>query len=244
MAIKIYLHYFCNLEIDMDTTVIQVEPVRAITYINSNYLRAKRIFDLLFTLLILLPLCLVVAIVAAAIRLDSGGPVIYRQKRVGVNGIAFTLYKFRSMYVNSNDSLHRQAIIYYMNGQKLNENSRADLSYKQVDVPRITRVGRFLRKTSIDELPQFFNVLRGEMTLVGPRPPLPYEVEHYSQRDRLRLGGKPGLTGTWQVYGRSRVPFQSMVEMDIAYLQQQSLRQDLKLIALTIPVMINGNGGA
>lgn len=131
-----------------------------------------------------------------------------------------------------------------MNGQKLNENSRADLSYKQVDDPRITRVGRFLRKTSIDELPQFLNVLRGEMTLVGPRPLLPYEVEHYSQRDRLRLRGKPGLTGTWQVYGRSRVPFQSMVEMDIAYLQQQSLRQDLKLIALTIPVMINGSGGA
>lgn len=131
-----------------------------------------------------------------------------------------------------------------MNGQKLNENSRADLLYKQVDDPRITRVGRFLRKTSIDELPQFLNVLRGEMTLVGPRPPLPYEVEHYSQRDRLRLRGKPGLTGTWQVYGRSRVPFQSMVEMDIAYLQQQSLRQDLKLIALTIPVMINGSGGA
>jgi lipopolysaccharide/colanic/teichoic acid biosynthesis glycosyltransferase len=101
-----------------------------------------------------------------------------------------------------------------------------------------------LRKTSIDELPQFFNVLRGEMTLVGPRPALPYEVEHYSPRDRLRLCGKPGLTGIWQVYGRSRVPFQSMVEMDIVYLKQQSLWQDFKLIALTIPVMFNGSGGA
>ena len=100
-----------------------------------------------------------------------------------------------------------------------------------------------MRKTSIDELPQFFNVLRGEMTLVGPRPPLPYEVERYSPRDLLRLSGKPGLTGTWQVYGRSRVPFQRMVDMDIEYLQQQSLQLDLKLIALTIPVMINGSGG-
>ena len=228
----------------MDTMVVQVEPVQEITCVNSNYLRAKRILDLLFALLILPPLCLVVAIVALAIRLDSVGPVFYRQKRVGFNGIEFTMYKFRSMYVNSNDSLHREAIIHFMNGQKLNEYNKADLSYKQVDDPRITRVGRFLRKTSIDELPQFLNVLRGEMTLVGPRPPLPYEVEHYSQRDRLRLAGKPGLTGTWQVYGRSRVPFQTMVEMDIAYLQQQSLRQDLKLIALTIPVMINGSGGA
>ena len=228
----------------MNAMVVQVEPVQEITCVNSNYLRAKRILDLLFALLILPPLCLVVAIVALAIRLDSAGPVFYRQKRVGFNEIEFTMYKFRSMYVNNDDSLHRQAIIQYMNGQKLNENSRTDLPYKQVDDPRITRVGRFLRKTSIDELPQFFNVLRGEMTLVGPRPPLPYEVEYYTQRDRLRLCGKPGLTGTWQVYGRSRVPFQSMVEMDIAYLQQQSLRQDLKLIALTIPVMINGSGGA
>ncbi len=98
-----------------------------------------------------------------------------------------------------------------------------------------------IRKTSIDELPQFFN--GGEMTLVGPRPPLPYEVEHYSAYDQQRLCGKPGLTGPWQVYGRSRVPFQGMVEMDIAYLQRQSLKEDLKLIALTVPVMIQGRGG-
>jgi lipopolysaccharide/colanic/teichoic acid biosynthesis glycosyltransferase len=228
----------------MNTMIIQMSPVLEAIHINSNYLRAKRTLDLLFTLLILLPLCLVVAIVAVAIRLDSAGPVFFRQKRVGSNGIEFTMYKFRSMYINSDDSLHREAVVQFINGQKLNENSRADLLYKQIDDPRITRVGRFLRKMSIDELPQFFNVLRGEMTLVGPRPPLPYEVEQYSRRDWLRLFGKPGLTGTWQVYGRSRVPFQTMVEMDIAYLQQQSLRQDLKLIALTIPVIINGSGGA
>lgn len=228
----------------MDALVIQRAPAQQYIDMNPRYLRVKRVVDLLFTMLILLPFCLIIVIVAAAIRLDSAGPVFFRQKRVGLNGREFTIYKFRSMYVNNDTSLHREAIVKYMNGHKLNENGAGDLSYKQVDDPRVTRVGRFLRKTSIDEFPQFFNVLRGEMTLVGPRPPLPYEVEYYSARDRLRLCGKPGLTGTWQVYARSKVPFQSMVEMDLAYLTQQSLRQDFKLIALTIPVMIKGSGGA
>lgn len=211
--------------------------------INSNYLRAKRILDVVFTLLILIPLGIVIAIVALMIRLDSKGPVFFRQKRVGLNGVDFVMFKFRSMYVNSDDSSHREAIEQYMNGNALNDDMDSGVQYKLSDDPRITRVGRFIRKTSIDELPQFLNVLRGEMTLVGPRPPLPYEVEFYTSHDRLRLCGKPGLTGTWQVYGRSRVPFHNMVEMDIEYLQQQSIWQDLKLIALTVPVMISGRGG-
>ncbi len=223
--------------------VVQVAPVQESIRINSGYLRAKRMLDLLFSLLILLPLCFLIMIVAIAIRLDSKGPIFFRQKRVGLYGVEFTIYKFRSMYVNCDDSIHRETIVQYLNGQKLSENDEADLSYKQVNDPRVTRVGHFLRKTSIDELPQFFNVLRGEMTLVGPRPPLPYEVERYSPRDLLRLSGRPELTGTWQVYGRRRVSFQRMVEMDIEYLQQQSLKLDLKLIALTIPVMIKGSGG-
>ncbi len=152
------------------------------------------------------------------------------------------MLKFRSMYENCDDTLHRLAIQQYMEGQKLAED--ATTSYKRVDDPRVTRVGRFIRKASIDELPQFFNVLRGEMTLVGPRPPVAYEVEQYSSHDWLRLSSKPGLTGPWQVYGRSQVPFQSMVKMDIDYLTRQSLREDLKLIALTVPVMITGRGGA
>jgi len=211
---------------------------------NQGYQRTKRILDIIFTLLILIPLCIVIVIVAVFIRLDSAGPIFFRQKRVGQNGVEFNILKFRSMYVNSDDSRHREAITKYMNGQKLGESTTGDLSYKVVDDPRVTRVGRFLRKTSIDELPQFFNVLRGEMTLVGPRPPLSYEVDLYSLRDMLRLSGKPGLTGPWQVYGRSRVSFQAMVEMDIAYLQRQTLLEDLKLIALTVPVMIHRNGGA
>ena len=209
-----------------------------------SYQQAKRILDIIFTLLILLPLGIVIIIVAICIRLDSEGPIFFRQKRVGQNGVEFNILKFRSMYVNSDDSRHREAIAKYMNGQKLGENTSEDLSYKDVDDPRVTKIGRFLRKTSMDELPQFFNVLRGEMSLVGPRPPLPYEVEQYSLYDKLRLSGKPGLTGPWQVYGRSRVPFQTMVEMDIAYLQRQTICEDLKLIALTLPVMMQGRGGA
>lgn len=212
--------------------------------LNKGYWRAKRLLDVVFTLLILLPLCLCIAILAVLICLDSNGPVFFRQRRVGMNGVEFDMFKLRSMYENSDDILHRQVIEQFIANQPLNNNTTTALRFKQVNDPRITRVGKFIRKASLDELPQFFNVLRGEMTLVGPRPPLPYEVELYSPHDRLRLCGKPGLTGPWQVYGRSQVPFQTMIEMDIAYLRQQSLWQDLKLIALTIPVMIKGYGGA
>ncbi len=224
---------------------IQSAPTHDTIGMNAGYLRAKRVLDIVFTLLILLPLCIVFVIVAVAIRMDSDGPIIYRQKRVGLRGAEFNLYKFRSMYVNTNDSAHRDAIVKYMNGQEMNVGTAAAITFqfKLSDDPRVTRVGRFIRKTSIDELPQFFNVLRGEMTLVGPRPPLPYEVELYTPHNWLRLSGKPGLTGIWQVYGRSRVTFQNMVEMDIDYLHHQSLWEDLKLIALTVPVMIRGRGG-
>ncbi len=222
---------------------VDVAPIQKTISISQSYQRIKRILDIIFTLLILLPLCFVIAIVAVFIRFDSAGPILFRQKRVGRNGVEFNILKFRSMYVNSDDSRHREAIAKYMNGQRIGEGVANDLSYKDVDDPRVTKVGRFLRKTSIDELPQFFNVLRGEMTLVGPRPPLPYEVDCYSPHDMLRLSGKPGLTGPWQVYARSQVPFQDMVEMDIDYLQRQALWEDLKLIALTVPVMVQGRGG-
>jgi lipopolysaccharide/colanic/teichoic acid biosynthesis glycosyltransferase len=223
---------------------VDVLPGQKTISISRSYQRNKRILDIIFTLLILVPLCIIIAIVAVSIRLDSKGSVFFRQKRVGRNGQEFDILKLRTMYVNSDDTRHREAIAKYLNGQKLGESMTNDLSYKDVDDPRITKFGRFLRKTSIDELPQFFNVLRGEMTLVGPRPPLSYEVEWYSAHTMLRLSGKPGLTGPWQVYARSKVPFQDMVEMDIAYLQRQSLWEDLKLIALTVPVMIQGRGGA
>lgn len=212
--------------------------------VRKSYLRAKRVLDIFFTLIILVPLCIVVAIISLLICLDSRGPVFFRQKRVGLNGTEFTMLKFRSMYVDCDETTHRNVFKRYFDGEALNGNNGAGLSYKLVDDPRVTRVGRFIRRTSIDELPQFFNVLTGKMTLVGPRPPLPYEVALYKPHDRLRLAGKPGMTGYWQVYGRSKVTFQEMVEMDIAYLQRQSIREDLKLILLTIPVMIRKDGGA
>ena len=221
----------------------ELAPTQRLTYPNRAYLRTKRLLDISFTLLILLPLCLVIAIIATVICLDSKGPIFFRQKRVGLNGKTFEMYKFRSMYDKCDESFHRQAIARYLANERLNRGAETT-QYKQVDDPRITRVGQFLRKKSLDELPQFFNVLRGDMSLVGPRPPLDYEVALYSEHDRLRLCGKPGLTGIWQVYGRSRVPFAEMVEMDIAYLQQQSIWFDLKLILLTVPVMLFGSGGA
>ena len=218
-------------------------PIQNVIHLKPGYQRAKRILDIFFTLLILIPLGLVMLIIAVLIRLDSEGPILFRQKRVGQNGKEFEMVKFRSMYVHCDDLAHREAIKQYINGGTINGDAKTDNPYKLVNDPRVTRVGRYLRKYSLDELPQFLNVLRGDMTLVGPRPDVPYTVEQYSQRDQQRLYGKPGLTGTWQVYGRSRVTFQEMVEMDIAYLQQQSLWQDLKLIALTVPVMLLGRGG-
>lgn len=219
--------------------------IREEIQVNQRYLRAKRVLDVLLILLLLPFLCLIMLIVAALIRLDSEGPVFYRQKRVGQDGVEFDMLKFRSMHVNNDDTIHREAVRRYMNGDMLNDDSGAiSTLYKLVDDPRVTRLGRIIRKLSLDEFPQFFNVLRGEMSLVGPRPPLPYEAEEYSLRDSLRLRGKPGITGYWQVYGRSRVTFDEMVEMDINYLRQQSILQDMKLIILTVPVAISGRGGA
>jgi lipopolysaccharide/colanic/teichoic acid biosynthesis glycosyltransferase len=222
---------------------VHAAPIQAL-YVDNSYQRVKRIVDIVFTLLIMVPLCIVTAIVALVIRIDSKGPIFFRQKRVGQNGREFEMLKFRSMYHNSNDALHRAAIQQFMNGDTLSHKDDKSKRYKLTNDSRVTKVGRFLRRTSIDELPQFFNVLQGHMTLVGPRPALQYEVELYSHHDLLRLSGKPGLTGPWQVYGRSKVSFPEMVQMDIDYLRQQSLRQDLKLIALTVPVMLLGHGAA
>jgi lipopolysaccharide/colanic/teichoic acid biosynthesis glycosyltransferase len=200
------------------------------THFNPRYLRAKRMLDIGFTLLVAPFLLLVGIVIALCIKLDSKGPVFFRQTRIGRNGVAFQMLKFRSMYVTGDENVHRKRVEEMMrNGQKLT---------KEKNDPRITRVGRFIRKTSLDEIPQFWNVLMGEMTLVGPRPPVAYEVALYKERDWLRLSGRPGLTGTWQIYGRCTVTFEDMVEMDIAYLQEQSILKDMKLIFLTVPVMV------
>jgi lipopolysaccharide/colanic/teichoic acid biosynthesis glycosyltransferase len=205
-------------------------------HINSRYLRAKRTLDIVFILLIAPFVLLVGIVIALCIKLDSKGPIFFRQTRIGRNGIEFRMLKFRSMYVNGDEDIHKKKVEEMMrNGQTLE---------KMKNDPRITKIGRFIRKTSLDEIPQFWNVLMGEMTLVGPRPPIAYEVALYKEKDWLRLAGRPGLTGTWQIYGRSVVTFTDMVDMDIAYLKEQSVLKDLKLIFLTVPVMIFAKGAA
>jgi lipopolysaccharide/colanic/teichoic acid biosynthesis glycosyltransferase len=223
--------------------VAQQVLVREDFAFQQDYLRTKRVLDIALTLLALIPAGLVMLLIAAAIWIDSPGPIFFRQKRVGMNGCEFTFYKFRSMYHNVPTSVHEDATARFIRGHVLNS-TNAGMPYKLGNDTRITRVGKFIRKTSIDELPQLWNVLRGDMSLVGPRPPLPYEVNLYSAHDLLRLAGRPGLTGTWQVYGRGRVTFQEMVAQDISYLETQSLWYDLKLMLLTLPVMITGRGGA
>jgi lipopolysaccharide/colanic/teichoic acid biosynthesis glycosyltransferase len=183
-------------------------------------------------------------VIAAAIKLTSRGPVFFRQTRVGHCGRKFTFLKFRSMYCNNDHSIHLEYVKQFIADETGGAPGPAgQAQYKIADDPRVTRIGRFLRRTSLDELPQFLNVLRGDMSLVGPRPPLPYEVECYQSWHWARLlAVKPGITGIWQVTGRSRVKFDDMVRMDLQYANTQSLLLDLKILLQTPQAMISGAG--
>jgi lipopolysaccharide/colanic/teichoic acid biosynthesis glycosyltransferase len=195
---------------------------------------AKRTLDILVVLPALLLLAPLFAIVAVAIRLHDGGPVLFWQQRVGLDGREFAFPKFRSMGV---DAEAMRAHI-----EAMNQHGQDGVTFKMKRDPRITPVGRIIRRFSIDELPQLWCVLSGRMTLVGPRPPLPSEAARYSLLDRYRMSVKPGLTCIWQVNGRSEIPFEQQVQMDIAYIQQQSLGTDIKLLAKTIPAVVRGRG--
>ncbi|HEX6791977.1 MAG TPA: sugar transferase [Candidatus Krumholzibacteria bacterium] len=204
---------------------------------------SKRAFDVIFTLALAvlgLPFYL---LIAALIKLTSEGPVLFVQERVGQDGRVFRFYKFRTMLVHASDHQHRSFAEDFIKGRLMTEESGDRKVFKLQNDPRITSIGRFLRKTSLDELPQFINVLRGEMTLVGPRPPLAYELAHYKEWHRGRLAVKPGLTGLWQVSGRSTVPFDEMVMLDLYYIENWSLALDVKIIVRTVPVMLFGLGG-
>lgn len=196
---------------------------------------AKRLLDVSIALIMLAVLAPIMAIVALAVRLDSNGPIIFRQTRVGRNHRPFTFYKFRSMRHNADTSVHQKFVKSLINGA-------ATDSYKINSDKRVTRVGKFIRKTSLDELPQLVNIVKGDMSLVGPRPPIPYEVAEYKEWHHRRLDVLPGLTGMWQVMGRSEVSFDEMVAMDIAYVDQRSLRMDLALLAQTVPAVLTGRG--
>lgn len=201
----------------------------------------KRASDLAIATLaavLLSPLWLLIALL---IKLDSRGPVFYKQERVGMDGRVFLFYKFRSMHKGSDDARHREFQRKYIKGEaESNLGDEQRPAYKLRGDERVTRLGKILRKTSLDELPQLFNVLRGDMSVVGPRPPIPYEVQSYELWHRKRLDMKPGITGLWQVSGRNRLPFDEMVRMDLYYIENWSLLLDLKIILQTLPVMWRG----
>jgi exopolysaccharide biosynthesis polyprenyl glycosylphosphotransferase len=205
----------------------------------------KRIMDItvsLFALVFLAPLFLMIA---AAIKATSKGPMFFRQRRIGQYGKSFVFLKFRSMYVNNDAGAHKAYVQKLIAGKadKQPANGNGEGVYKLTRDPRITRVGAFLRKTSLDELPQFFNVLRGEMSMVGPRPPVPYEVEAYDIWHRRRLlEAKPGITGLWQVSGRSRVKFDDMVRLDLQYARTWSPWTDMKILWRTPGAVVLGDG--
>ena len=204
----------------------------------------KRSMDIAGSLLALSLGFPVFLFIAIAIKLTSRGPVLYRQERLGQYGRKFDFLKFRSMYVTCDDGLHREYVRRFIADESgCQKAGIAPAPYKIVNDPRVTRVGHFLRKTSLDELPQFLNVLRGEMSLVGPRPPVPYEVESYRTWHKTRLqGAKPGITGLWQIAGRSRVKFDEMVRMDLKYAKTWSLWLDIKILLKTPRAVLSGTG--
>lgn len=195
-------------------------------------LRTKRCLDIACAALALALLSPLLLLTALLVAVDSHGPALYRQERVGRGGRRFKMLKFRSMYVGAHDERHHIESV----------NEASGPVFKMRDDPRVTRVGRVIRKLSIDELPQFWNVLRGDMSLVGPRPPLPEEFVEYGRAHNRRLLVTPGLTCIWQVSGRSDIDFEDWVAMDVEYITTWTLRRDLVLIARTVPAVLSGKG--
>jgi lipopolysaccharide/colanic/teichoic acid biosynthesis glycosyltransferase len=248
------------------------DSLGVVTPASAAYLIAKRALDILVSAVLLALLAVPFLVLGMLIRLTSPGPVIYRHHRVGKGGRIFTMFKLRSMRLGADQDLHRQAYARFMRGHagngKVDADSLAELppessrfpraklakppagrglrarvrAWLTPDDPRITWIGNVIRRLSIDELPQLFNVLRGEMSLVGPRPPIPYEVRLYSPRHLRRLEVTPGVTGLWQVCGRGQVPFDQMVDLDIIYIAYRSFWLDLRLLARTLPAVLFSRG--
>lgn len=203
---------------------------------------AKRASDVIIAFIATVLLAPVWIVVALLIKLNSKGPVFYKQERVGMDGRLFLFYKFRTMRTGTDDAQHREYLQQYIAGQsETNLGDEHNPVYKLRADSRVTSLGRLLRRLSLDELPQLLNVLRGDMSIVGPRPPIPYEVESYELWHRKRLEMKPGLTGLWQVSGRNRLPFDEMVRLDLFYIENWSLLLDLKILLRTLPVMLRGD---
>jgi exopolysaccharide biosynthesis polyprenyl glycosylphosphotransferase len=199
--------------------------------INTTY-AIKRIIDIIASGILLILLVPLFTFTVIAIKIDSSGPLFFAQVRVGKWGRHFKMYKFRSMYVNA------EAVKETL----MNQNETTGVIFKIKKDPRITKVGTFIRKFSIDELPQLWNVFKGDMSLVGPRPPVPKEVSQYSAEHRRRLDVIPGLTCIWQVSGRSDINFEGQVKLDVQYIYSQSIFTDIKILFLTIPAVLTGRG--
>ncbi len=216
-----------------DGTLVLEPPVANGLLDGSVYQVAKRALDIVMSALLLILLSPLLLLSALFVKLTDGGSVFYPHIRVGEGGNEFTCYKFRSMVVNA-EKMKAELAFY---------NSHDDQrTFKIPDDPRVTWIGRWMRRTSVDELPQLLNVLKGEMSIVGPRPPVVSEVEQYTWDDMQRLAVKPGLTCIWQVSGRSRLPFPEQLKMDVEYIENRSLALDLKLIVLTIPAVLSADG--
>ncbi len=197
----------------------------------------KRAFDIVVSFAALAALSPLFLVIALAIKLDSRGPALFKQERLGRDLKPFSMYKFRSMRRDAGDSLHRESV------KRTAESKRREIgTFKSLDDPRVTRVGRFLRAWNLDELPNLVNILRGDMSIVGPRPALDYELPYYKDWYYSRFAVRPGLTGLWQVKRADAEDFDEMVRMDVEYVERLSFRRDLKLIALTIPSIIRERG--
>jgi lipopolysaccharide/colanic/teichoic acid biosynthesis glycosyltransferase len=202
-----------------------------------------RALDLVLSVILLVALMPMYALIALAIRLDSRGPVLFRQQRFGRNQKPFVVTKFRTMHHGVGHETHRTFVLGLIAGDHP-ERPDGGPQFKMVDDERVTRVGHWLRRTSLDELPQLWNVLRGDMSLVGPRPPIPYEVEHYPQHWFARFAVKPGLTGLWQVSGRSDLALEDMIGLDVQYAERRSLWFNLLILARTVPAVLSTRGAS
>lgn len=208
------------------------EYVRRLPVHPVPYARAKRAFDVVLSALLMVCFCWLFLLVAVLVRLTSRGPVIFRQTRVGRGGRLFTCYKFRSMCADAEERKR----------ELMDRNEAAGPVFKIEHDPRLTCVGGFIRKLSLDELPQLYNVFRGDMSMVGPRPPIPQEVLEYGDLEVRRLSVKPGLTCLWQISGRSNITFDHWMELDAAYIDNMSFWLDLKIVAQTVPAVLTGRG--
>ena len=226
----------------MELTTTKIRPIKNVKT-NPNYAYLKRAIDLAVTVMALPVMIPLLALITLLIRLDSPGPSLFRQKRVGKDGHIFEIWKFRTMYHNLDTSPHQAFMKAYVQG-RIGKGREGQMLFKPFNDSQVTRIGRILRKTSLDELPQLFNILKGDMSLIGPRPNVLWEVEAYKGWHRERLSVLPGITGLAQVSGRSAISFDTIVRYDIEYARHQSLRLDIQILWKTFTSLVGGKGVA